>query len=361
MGISGSISVNTGAASASTPAAARGAAPVYQPSHVGGMGPAAPTAPIPGSAMPPQAPVRQAAPQEEAPETQQEEAGRESWRLAKVAQKDKAARERLAEARAVEARIKADREALEAREAKYRERETLEAELRRNPRKALEHFGFNPEAALQFMLNGEKLTPEQQLAASVDARISESERRHQEDLQRLRDEDAEREKRREAESARESQQRAEQDHAMAIQEFKGEIVQFLEEEPGFKLIRKMGRGGVDAVFEEIDEHYNRTAEQDRARGGKGVGQRLSLKDAAELVKARALKEAQDYLADEEIATELGLRSAQRYARPAPPTLTNRGMAPAPVTPQPQREETVQEKTERVKAFIEQQLRQGRAR
>ncbi len=354
MPLSGNISVKSSNGTANGSA---GAPLPYSPSRGDANGPAAPTAPIPGlpqavAPMPAPAPAPAAQSQEPAGET---EAQREQWRAeaaARAYQKDRAARQRLEAARALEARVKGEAEALAKREAALKAQEEQRTVWRQNPTELLRAHGFNPEAALQFMLNGQQLTPEQKLAATVDARLAEAERRTQEELNRIRDEEARRELSRQEQSKKAEEEFRAKEAEFAVAEFKQEIADFLEADPGYKIVTRLaGARGVDAIFDAIDEEFRNT------------GKRITTKQAADKVRGQLIQQAQEVIADQEVAEQLGvaLRSGQPAApgrAPPPRTLTN-SLGPASNQGQVQRPETDAEKRARVTAQIEALRRQGR--
>ena len=188
------------------------------------------------------------------------------------------------------------------------------------------------------MLNGEKLTPEQQLAATVDAKLTDAEKRHQEELKALREETDRKEKERaaQAEKDREAQRLA--DEQAAIREFKAEIAEVIAADPeGFEILNMAGDRGVEVVFSYIDDQFAKT------------GKRVSVKDAAAAVEQAEIDQARGFVQrSKKLAALYGAPVARQ---PAPRTLSNR-MPPAPPTTE-QRPETAQQRRDRVKAQIDQ--------
>jgi len=348
--LSGNIAVTNRNGSAATPGSA-GAPIAYTPTRDPALGPNAPTAPIPG--MPQQQAPQVPPEQQEAPQEGQEGAPvvQEAWRLAVVAQKDKQARMRLQEARAAEARARGREEALAAREEAIRREEEQRAIWRQNPNELLRAHGYNPESALQFMLNGQQMTPEQKLAATVDAKLDEANRRNQEAINRVRDEEARREQARQQAQQREAQAYQQQEAEFAVREFKGEIAEFLQADPTYKVVTRLaGDRGVDAIFEEIDNKFRTT------------GKRISLKEASDTVRAQLIKNAQELVSDQEVAAQLGVSltpSQRAMVRPPPVRTLQNNMGASTGQTLNQRPETEAEKRARVSAQIEGLFRQRR--
>lgn len=274
-----------------------------------------------------------------------------AWRLAIVARKDAEARKRIDAAKAAEARLKAAEDALAKREEAIKAEEARRATWRQNPAALLRDHGFVPEAALQFMLNGEKLTPEQQLAAQLDQRLEASQRQQQEEIRRLREEQATAaEQARQEEEKRQQAQLTEQQQA-AVEELQAEIGQLVEQDgKAYPLLRKAGARGISTVFARLEEHSNQQLEQ---TGKRPLITTKLLERMAQQVEADARKELQETYTDPEIAAALGLPAQRPSATvPARPrTLTNQIPAAAPAR-QPERPETDAERRERVKAQLD---------
>jgi hypothetical protein len=320
-----------------------------------GMGPN--TAPIDERAMPPG--TKPAAEAGAAGEVDQEQPGAEgegeegkgpdSWRFAKLAEKDRIARDRLNAARAAEGRLKSREEELGQREAALRAEEQKRATWRSNPAQLLRDHGFVPEAALQFMLNGEKLTPEQELARQVDQRLEQERTSRTEELERIRQEQLQREQERD-DGAREQERRdlAAQEQA-AVDELHADIGDVVSgDAKSFPVLQKAGARAEAAVFQRLNEISDK---QLRETGRRPPVTTKMIERAAADVEAAARKELQETLSDQHVAEALGVgRPAPRQVR----TLTTDLPIRQSVKDQAelQRQETEAEKRERVKRMIE---------
>jgi hypothetical protein len=316
------------------------------------------TAPIPGADQPPR--VAGLPPQPEVPqgtqEGQQEQPGQQgddiTWRLGLVAQKDRKARQRQEAAKAAEARAKTREEALNAREARLAAEEEIRTEWRKNPAKLLRDHGYVPEAALQFMLNGEKLTPEQQLAATMDQRLAEADRKREEDLQRVRDEQAQRDAEREADQAKLDQQALTQEEEFGVQELQADIGAIVEGDPkAFPVLshaeKKKPGNGVNAIFMRVQE----ISDEEYAQSGRRIPLTTKLLERAAVeVEEAARVELQESLTDPAFAAAIGLGN-----RPPPPrrpqTITNR-LEAAPERGAQEQPETETQKRARVIAYLD---------
>jgi len=352
MPLSGSISISPQTVAATTPAQARGAPATYQPKHSDAGGPLAPTAPIPGVApAPSRVALGQTQEGEEQVDTGQPAEGSDAWRLAQLAQKDKLARQRSEEARRMEARARAAQEEIrkqqEAFEARLQEFEQRQERWRRDPAALLRDNGFNPEAALQFMLNGEKLTPEQQAAALVDARLREAQRQQQAEAAALREELARNQKTAEEQRRRAEEAERNQEAEAAIADFKGEISEVIQADPeAYEILGQMGERGVNAVFDHIDKAFTET------------GKRMSVKQAAAEMENMAVEDAREWLGK---SKKLAGLAGAPFRAAVPRTLTNRIAASPGPAPQPQPGETSAQQRDRVRAVVEAALRAGRIR
>jgi hypothetical protein len=310
------------------------------------------TAPIAG--VEPPAVTEQAADAEQQAEPGIEEQPSDiGWRLGKVARKEREARQLRQAAKAAEAQVRAREDAVAAREARLQAEEERRGVWRQNPAALLRDHGYVPEAALQFMLNGERMTPEQQLAATVDQRLAEQERATGEQLEALRKEQEQRDAEREADLARQQEQELTQQEQIAVQETQTEIADIVAGDPkAFPLVRRAGDRGVRAIYQRVNELWE---EQTQRLGRPSPITTKMLERAAGEVEAAARKELQDGLADPEVAAALGMGARPIRQRTltnnAPPAAVARGAAGG--------EETASEKYERVKREVAARLGVGR--
>lgn len=340
------------------PAGAPAPAAKYSPARTS-PGMTGNTAPLPNAPAP-----QQQAPAEPGQEEQQESGTEEqqpdadlSRRLGIVAQKDRKARERLDEARAAEASVKAREEQLAAREASLKAEEERRAGWRKNPKALLQDHGFVPEAALQFMLAGEKLSPEQRLAITVDERLAAERAAVDERLEAMREEQRQEQAKREAEDAEQAKQELSQQEQIAVQELQADIGEIVAGDPkAFALVRKAGKNGIAAVY----EHLSTISDQQyKEMGRRPPITTKMLERAAREIEAAARKEMQEAMADPDWSQAVGVGTVRQAV--APRTLTNR--LPPATTPPPagERQETEAEKRERVKRELDGIFERGRAR
>lgn len=311
------------------------------------------TAPIDERSMPPGTNPGAAAgapgADEHAPGGEQDgEEGRpESWRFAKLAEKDKAARDRLDRAKAAEAALKTRQDELAQREASLKAEEDRRAAWKRNPAQLLRDHGFVPEAALQFMLSGEKLTPEQELAMRVDQRVEEATRKSAEEVERLRQEQLEREQQRDEEARRQERAELAEQERAAVDELHGDIAEVVTgDAKAFPLLQRSGERAAPAVFKRLSEISEK---QMKETGRRPPITTKMIERAAAEVEAAARAELQEALADQNVAASLGV------GRVAPPRaqrqLTNAMPTRQSVTEETPGQETEQQKRDRVTGMI----------
>lgn len=255
----------------------------------------------------------------------------ESWRLAALSQKEKAARESAAQA-------KADREAAAKDRAEAQQlREQLaqrDRVYRQNPMQLLQDYGHDYNGVTQYVAQG-GWSPEQQMAAQLAAQEQAIRALAQQRNQDLQAAQAQREAEAKARTEAEAASRTEQE-TQAVADFKGELKTFVDAEPdNYEMIRLAGPQAVEAMFDRISEHFEKTQT------------RLSNKDAADAVEAALVAEAEKVI---EASKKLKSKFAPPPPAPAPPpvtrTLTNQ-MRPPPVAAAPSKPETEQERLDRV--------------
>lgn len=309
-----------------------------------------PRAPVPGAAAADGEPIE--GQEGDAGEGDEQEKGPDAWRFAKLAEKDRIARKRVEVAQAAEARLKALEDRINAREAAVKADEDRRAIWRRDPAALLRDHGYNAEAALQYMLNGEKLTPQQEFAASLDDKLTKEREAREAEMQRIRDEQTEREKARDDEQRKQQEDQHAQAEQLAVQELHADIGDVITgDAKGYSLLQKSGERGVAAVYQRLNELSDK---QLKETGRRPPLTTKMLERAAAEVEADARKELQETLSDEEIADALGIAvrprpPAPRGARPS--TLTS-GMAARGQLREPTEAETAAQKKARVVQQIE---------
>lgn len=329
------------------------------------------TAPIAGTeegprfreaAQPQRAAARGAEQQADGGEGDEAPDASDSVRLGLLARQDRAARARLQSAEAAERRLKTMEERINARDEQLRTEEAKRAEWRRDPKKLLMDFGFSPEAAMQFMLNKEKLTPDQLLAANLEERLEQERAANEAGLQKLRDEQAQALATAEAEEARQEQERQAEEERVAIEELNSDIGEVLTGDPkSFPLLaqaeKKRPGAGTSAVFTRLQGISDEVMKE---RGRRPQITTKMLEQACTDVEAAARAEYQELLENEDTAAALQRAPAPRR----PNTLTNDlgRRVGAPVREVQQgKTETVAEKTARVKRQLDGILNGARQR
>lgn len=176
-----------------------------------------------------------------------------SSKLAAIAKRDKAALMAMRAAKAKEAEI-------EARELKLKEQEAKYSQKPANPIEALMRAGFSYKDATDYVLNGEKISPELEVK-KVRSELDEY-KASQAEERRIADEKA-------LQDTRQQQQEA-------LDGFKGQINDFIEAHAEeYELISL--HESQDLVFATINEHLKKTKEA-------GKPKILSIKEASDLVE-----------------------------------------------------------------------------
>lgn len=324
-------------------------------------------APIPGTEEAPRfreaaQPVRAAPAAEQVEGEEGDEApdASDSVRLGLLARQDRAARARLQQAEAAERRLQALEARLNARDASLKTEEEKRAEWRRDPKKLLMDHGYSPDAALQFMLNKEKLTPDQQLAVSLEERLEQERAASAAETQKLRDELAQAKATEEAEQAEQAKMEQAEQERLAIEGLNADIGEVLTgDAKSYPLLaaadKKRPGAGSRAVFDRV-QAISQEIHNERGRWPQITTKMLER--ACADVEAAARAEYQELLENEDTAAALQRPPAQRR----PNTITNDlgrrvgGPVPAPVAG---KTETYAEKTQRVKAQLDGILRRPR--
>lgn len=163
-------------------------------------------------------------------------------RFAALAKKERAIQKQLAEVKAAQAKIQAyDRD---------------RASAKQNPIKALEAMGLSYEEITNFILNGQKPTPELELKAVRD------------EVEALKKQDLDRQ----ARAKQLAKERAEREYQETLNEFKEEVGSFLDENKDSYELTTMYNGN-EIIEATIEQHF------------KSTGKLMSIKEAAELVEA----------------------------------------------------------------------------
>lgn len=192
--------------------------------------------------------------------------------------------------------VASERQAIEKRLAEIEEREKKLSDKPKNPIEALQRYGFTYEEATNFLLNGEKATPESEIKSV------------KEQLDAFRKEQAEKEER----AAAEAKKQAEAAEAQAIEGFKKQISDFIAgNSEKYELIHMTGQA--ELVFDTIEAHFNET---------KRV---MSITEASEAVENYLINEAKRITAAKKLQAqaEKGVGGeAKPQTKPASPTLSN---------------------------------------
>lgn len=254
---------------------------------------------------------------EQAPEQQEEVAAEEAVEEAKPEQKSEedkqfaskfaALSRREKEIRQRESQIEQKLRALDEKLAKLEtisapkeapkaEELPLELRLKKNPLEALQSIGLSYEKLTQLALNDGKLTPEMQL----ELMRQELDDKYSKELEKLRSELSEKDKKTE-----------EQKYNDIVMSFKNELNSFLKNNDNdYELIN--ANNAADVVFDVIEEHFKET------------GRIMDNKEAADLVEAQLLEEAERLFKLNKLKSKLGSTAQVQSKNPAPksPTLQN---------------------------------------
>jgi hypothetical protein len=232
-------------------------------------------------------PVETEAPPETPPQAAQAPADQVSRQFAALSKKEKALYRQQEALKAERAALQAEKAEAEALKAKYGAKPA-------NPREALERYGFDYKTATEFELNDGAPTAEF-LARQAQAEI-----------QKLREEQADREKRQQQESL----QRAEQEKAQVVQDFKVEIQDFVAEKADdFELIKF--HEAYEVVYLTIEQHYQKT------------GKLLSIPEGANIVEKYLEKKARELQ---------GLKKFATTREPGQPPQPESGFSRQPTVP-----------------------------
>ena len=263
----------------------------------------------------------------------------DAWRLASLAQKEKAARARAEEAKKAEQGLKARMAEIEARETRMRQAEENHqrklAAYRANPLELLREYGLDYNQVSEYVARG-NWSPEQAQAMAL-RQAQETAITAAQQVEALRKEQAEREAALRKELEDKEVAGKKDQVTQAVQSFKNEIGSFLEAEPeSYELSNRDLPVAIEAVYEYIDEQYAKT------------GKVISTKAAADYVESRIFDELQKIFT----GTKKFGNAGKPAAKP-PATLSNRLRPAAATAPEERGQETEAERRARVVAEIEQ--------
>ena len=221
-----------------------------------------------------------------------------SKKFAALSKKEKAIRQREAAVNKRMAELEAKLKAMEAPAAPAKVEIPLEQRLKRDPIATLTELGLPYEKLTQLVLNDGKLSPDMQMQLIKE----ELESKHTSELDKLKQDIQQKEL-----------ERAKQQEAQVLNNFKAELTEFVNSDPNYELIQANNASAV--VFNVIEEHYNNT------------GRILSNKEAADYVESHLLEEARKLLK----LKKLGV--AQQVAAQTPPTKPGSGLSKPTLTNQ----------------------------
>lgn len=215
---------------------------------------------------------------------------RVSGKLQLLAQRERQALSREQAAKSKESQVQEATKALEAREARIKEFETLRET---NPLKALELLGLSYQQLTEAALSDGNIPAEVQVK-KLEAKVT--------DLAKAREEDARK-------AADEAKAQAERQEAQAVEEFRSEIKGFIEQNPkDYEFIQFEAQENL--VFRVINEHYVRTTDPET-----GVGKIMTIKEAADKVEAFLEKRYEKLLSLEKIKSKLAPGQGKPPAKP----------------------------------------------
>lgn len=162
-------------------------------------------------------------------------------------------------------------QALKEKEERYSKFDSLKDQDRVE---AIKLMGFEDPVKFieELAETGGKVTPEMQLARKLQAELESLKAERQKDL-----------------DAKEAQGR-ESEAKAAVDKLNADIVSFLKNTPKFANSVLTAKGGNEAVFQAMQDHYQKTADQET-----GVGEVLSFEKAAELVETSFKQNVQSML------------------------------------------------------------------
>lgn len=234
--------------------------------------------------------------QEEPKQSEQEE--RFAAKFAALSRKEKAVRQREAQLQQQMQELEAKIKAMEQQQNEVQSYKSLPERLKKEPFKVLQEQGLSFEQLAEMVLNDGKPTQ--------DMILSEYEKKVMSKVQELEQKLAEKE-------AKEQEER----YQAAIEQFQGQLTDFINETPEYELIK--ANDAADLVFQVIEEHHNET------------GEILSNKEACDAVEEYLLDEAKKLVDREKVKKLLQPQTPNKPAAPqgkSSPTLSNAAAAQA---------------------------------
>lgn len=190
---------------------------------------------------------------------------------------------------------------LTEREAKIAQHDAVKKEVALNPKKALEYFGVSYEELTNFILQGEKPTPEMQVKkveSDFEAYKKQQEEERQKATQRQSDE-------------------AQGQYKQVIEQFETDVTEFVKKEAEtYELINLYGLAPV--VIETIKGHFDKT------------GKVLDFKEAADLVEAHYEAEAVKFSQTKKFQAKVAQpqpKAPEEPPTPAPSRTLNNAISP----------------------------------
>ena len=359
MSLSGTIGPKT------TPAGTADNPAPYRPAVAGG-GPSASAGFMPGTAPSPAASGAAPGAQQETRrsaldslgETGSAEAAGQpdiAERIAAAARRDRVARDERRAARAEREALRAERGRVQARAAELDAQVKTSAEQRaryqKDPAALLQDYGWQPETALQYMVQGQKLTPEQKLA-ELESELQQTRQMTQKEVQDLEQRTAQALAEREAEQTKQADQARQSQVQAAVEAMKGDIAEVIAGDQNLKLMRTAGPRGVEAVYARIEQWSDRAYQQS---GRRPLITTKVIEAAVADIETEARDEIRErVLSDPDLLRDMGVLPGVRMA-PAPRTIAQ-NMPPAPGVQRQQQEqqrrETDSERRARVVAALE---------
>lgn len=219
-------------------------------------------------------------------------------KFAALSRKEKAVRQREAQLQQQMQDLEAKLKAFESQQSEVQNYKSLPDRLKKEPFKVLQEQGLTFEQLAEMVLNDGKPTQEMIL--------SEYEKKVMSKVQELEQKLAEKE-------VKEQEER----YNAAINQFQGQLVDFINETPDYELIR--ANDSADLVYNVIEEHFNET------------GEILSNKEACDAVEEYLLEEAKKLVDREKVKKLLSSQTPSKTATPSgksSPTLSNAQAAQA---------------------------------
>jgi hypothetical protein len=242
-------------------------------------------------------PVAEAAPAEVAPEQQQQEQ-QFAAKFAALSRKEKAIRQREAQVSQQMQELQQRLVQLEQQGKELESYKSIPDRLKKEPFKVLQEQGLSFEQLAEMVLNDGKPTQ--------DMIMSEYEKKIMSKMEDLERKLAEKE-------AKEQEQR----YDAAIEQFQGQLTDFINQNEDYDLIR--ANDAVDLVFQVIEQHHTET------------GEILSNKEASDAVEEYLLEEAKKLVDREKVKKLLQPQTPPKSAAPtgkSSPTLSNAQAAQA---------------------------------